>query len=660
MRAEIKQRAEKYTQSAPSLLTLVCLLFVSSFVVGDFLAARIGRILKENLTAASASNPSDPLDDVAVTAPAASASSSKAKKVRNQTEPRNDVPVTTNTTAAPAPVRAASIPMLPVLPSIFSPATLGSVAPSPPPAALASPSTHSTSHRPECPFGELCYRNNPAHFTEYTHPHQDASATKPTKRYHEEVILLSDDDDDADADAHPSKSKRLKSISSPPPSLALHEDDFLDDEEIFDLTTPSPPQPQSMPTADPRDTRPTPGTRSVLTSTPGSSTTPAIAAARPPVHSATPAAAGWSLPQPTAAAVARKPDKAYRPKAGTSPHALLLALVHSPTPLNKSQLLDAAIAHYPSHTASNDARVTLWAGVSNLIARDLINKALTPVRYSLTETGMATARALLPAGSPIFTSPADDFLSPIDGSPAPVALVAAGRSPSTGRNASPSPSPPPGHSLPLTRRCMDAADWEVVLIIDVRSVETRKKHTHTRTRTHTFITNPTYSDASSFVAHTVSIARPPSLSLFLSERSGNKDAAYMIEKLGKRGLVCESRALSVGDFMWVARHKLHRTCEVVLDTLIERKRVGDLVSSIRDGRYHEQRSRLKKTKLKRILYIIEGRIAEDTVIGLPIKTVENVITSMNVGQSHLTPTSRAYKPTRTKASLWSPHARPLG
>ena len=63
--------------------------------------------------------------------------------------------------------------------------------------------------------------------------------------------------------------------------------------------------------------------------------------------------------------------------------------------------------------------------------------------------------------------------------------------------------------------------------------------------------------------------------------------------------------------------------------MIERKRVSDLVSSIRDGRYHEQRARLKKTGLARVLYVIEGRVAEDTVIGLPLATVESVLTSMN-------------------------------
>ena len=125
------------------------------------------------------------------------------------------------------------------------------------------------------------------------------------------------------------------------------------------------------------------------------------------------------------------------------------------------------------------------------------------------------------------------------------------------------------------------------------------------------------------------------LSLFLlfqslSERSGRKDATYMIEILSRRGILCESRSLALGDFMFIARHKRLKDCEVVLDTIIERKRVSDLVTSIRDGRYQEQRSRLKKTQFTRIIYLIEGSVTEQTVYGLPIQTVENVITAINV------------------------------
>lgn len=51
------------------------------------------------------------------------------------------------------------------------------------------------------------------------------------------------------------------------------------------------------------------------------------------------------------------------------------------------------------------------------------------------------------------------------------------------------------------------------------------------------------------------------------------------------------RRLPVGDAIWIACQKyLH--CEYVLDFIVERKKVDDLRSSIRDNRYKDQKLRL--------------------------------------------------------------------
>lgn len=43
----------------------------------------------------------------------------------------------------------------------------------------------------------------------------------------------------------------------------------------------------------------------------------------------------------------------------------------------------------------------------------------------------------------------------------------------------------------------------------------------------------------------------------------------------------------------------------MLDALLERKRLDDLVQSIKDGRFKEQKSRLRKSALRRIWYLVE-------------------------------------------------------
>jgi hypothetical protein len=51
------------------------------------------------------------------------------------------------------------------------------------------------------------------------------------------------------------------------------------------------------------------------------------------------------------------------------------------------------------------------------------------------------------------------------------------------------------------------------------------------------------------------------------------------------------RRLPVGDGIWIACHK-YLLSEYVLDFIVERKKVDDLRSSIRDNRYRDQKLRL--------------------------------------------------------------------
>ncbi|XP_011655894.1 crossover junction endonuclease MUS81 isoform X2 [Cucumis sativus] len=67
----------------------------------------------------------------------------------------------------------------------------------------------------------------------------------------------------------------------------------------------------------------------------------------------------------------------------------------------------------------------------------------------------------------------------------------------------------------------------------------------------------------------------------------------------------EIRRLPVGDGIWVARHK-HLDNEYVLDFIVERKDVEDLRCSIRDNRYRDQKLKLLRCGLKRMIYLVEG------------------------------------------------------
>ncbi|VAH69118.1 unnamed protein product [Triticum turgidum subsp. durum] len=71
------------------------------------------------------------------------------------------------------------------------------------------------------------------------------------------------------------------------------------------------------------------------------------------------------------------------------------------------------------------------------------------------------------------------------------------------------------------------------------------------------------------------------------------------------GVPVKIKHLPVGDALWIARHKQLGT-EYVLDFIVERKNVDDLLGSIKDNRYKDQKLRLKKCGLRKLIYLVEG------------------------------------------------------
>ncbi|CAO3565689.1 unnamed protein product [Mortierella alpina] len=82
------------------------------------------------------------------------------------------------------------------------------------------------------------------------------------------------------------------------------------------------------------------------------------------------------------------------------------------------------------------------------------------------------------------------------------------------------------------------------------------------------------------------------LVLDIREVRTKTDRDYIGQKLTERGINVSKRVLEVGDILWVARLKDPSPSgpdEIVLDYIVERKRMDDLVYSIKDGRFNEQK-----------------------------------------------------------------------
>ncbi|KAL8777046.1 MAG: hypothetical protein Q9194_002776, partial [Teloschistes cf. exilis] len=93
------------------------------------------------------------------------------------------------------------------------------------------------------------------------------------------------------------------------------------------------------------------------------------------------------------------------------------------------------------------------------------------------------------------------------------------------------------------------------------------------------------------------------------------DRNYIEKALIAKSIRPIVRSLPLGDFFWVAKlhpshtHLLSRAGEegdeIALDYIIERKRTDDLISSIKDGRFREQKWRLGRSGVKNVTYLVE-------------------------------------------------------
>lgn len=92
-----------------------------------------------------------------------------------------------------------------------------------------------------------------------------------------------------------------------------------------------------------------------------------------------------------------------------------------------------------------------------------------------------------------------------------------------------------------------------------------------------------------------------------------------LKELTQLGVLFEVRHLKVGDFTWIARCRRMKD-ELVIPYIIERKRMDDLSASIIDGRFHEQKFRLKQSGIENLMYIVES-IDKSSRFSIPLPSL---------------------------------------
>ncbi|XP_054998177.1 crossover junction endonuclease MUS81 isoform X2 [Sorex araneus] len=237
--------------------------------------------------------------------------------------------------------------------------------------------------------------------------------------------------------------------------------------------------------------------------------------------------------------------------------------------LTKEELLQRCAQTAPQAPPGN-ARA--WPALRTLLSRNLILRTHQPARYSLTPEGLALAQKLAAAegqGS-VDVGPGSEEPPREDPQEPGEASAECGAS---------------GGSRQLATLELKPGEYRVLLCVDT------------------------------------------------GEAKGAGHRAELLRELQRLRVAHSVRRLHVGDFVWVAQETQPQDPanprELVLDHVVERKRTDDLCSSIIDGRFREQKFRLKRCGLGRRVYLVEA-FGSMQNLSLPESTLLQAITNTQV------------------------------
>lgn len=251
----------------------------------------------------------------------------------------------------------------------------------------------------------------------------------------------------------------------------------------------------------------------------------------------------------------KKTTKDYVPKYRSAPYSVLIGLflhLHQDPqngPLSKSELIIKSQGY--STSPLNDGPFPSINGALKILAeKELIGKNGNPPHIILTMKGLELAEKLWEKGE---RRHSQDFMPPL---PNKSRLIA------KDEDDDPLDNYEDGQLELFT---WPIGSFEIILLIDVREIRSRD------------------------------------------------DRNYLSERLSQLDIKSEVRNLELGDFIWIARKigsnnnvgNWTDTEEIVLDTLIERKREDDLIASICDGRFKEQKHRISRSQLSSTFYLVE-------------------------------------------------------
>lgn len=302
------------------------------------------------------------------------------------------------------------------------------------------------------------------------------------------------------------------------------------------------------------------------------------------------------LPTEIVASTSNKNTKTYTPAYRSGAYAILCALYkyYNENQLNgvlKKDLIASAQRFCDKSFVKNDqgSLYTAWSSMSTLVSKQLVKKEGNPAKFHLTEAGIPLAKSLY---EDAMKDPENaHFINQVD-------------------------------QLIIQDHANDVqAD---------KNKATKRKLPKNPSSSSLQSSQTTDSD---IIQETV-IFPPGSFKIYLlvdtQETSGTsktKKDVYdeIIMELNALSVNYEIRHLKIGDYAWICRHDETQQ-ELVLPYIVERKRMDDFGASIKDGRFHEQKFRLKQSGIQNLIYLVESH-GNNTHCGMPISSIFQAATN---------------------------------
>ncbi|XP_026990264.1 crossover junction endonuclease MUS81 [Tachysurus fulvidraco] len=312
-----------------------------------------------------------------------------------------------------------------------------------------------------------------------------------------------------------------------------------------------------------------------------------------------------------------KKKREYVPQKRSGGYAVLLTLYrHSQIPNSKGFMFknelqtEAQSLCDKSFTVPDlGSKYTAWASVSTLIQKNLLLKTHNPARYSLTEFGLALAERLESGERGVDGQEEERKSQAEDSGDGPVTVDLTLHEDKEEQDS-----------------CIPGVSSRAVSVTHAGSASLSERFHSSEKERAAYLLPEDYDIV---------------LCVDFIETTGGNTARKqeLVKELQRNGVTFDIRKLNVGDFLWVAREKVAPVPgqlrppvakELVLDYIIERKRIDDLCGSIMDGRFREQKFRLKRCGLHKPIYLVEQCGSAAAHLSLPESTLQQAIINTQV------------------------------